>query len=158
MKRLPASVPLLQFEDAAGRPAPNTLVTISFSPDAPSALFASGMRTEAIRTDAKGQIRLTGLQWVGGPGKTTLKLAAVQGETNSALSLELDVPAPAQTKVTSGGSNKKWLWIALAAGGAVGAVAAGGMSGGKTPAPTIQPPAAIVAPAIGQPVITVTPP
>jgi hypothetical protein len=159
VRLLPGTPPVLVLEDATGSPAANALVTLIFSPDAPSALFASGMRTEAIRTDEKGRIRLGGLQWVGGPGRTPLRLVADHREQRVELSVELEVPAPQKAAVRGGGGSRKFLWIALAAGGAAGALAAGGSSGGsRTPASPAAPPAAIIAPAIGTPVITVTPP
>ena len=148
----------VSVRDASGTPVPGAKVTFSLPAQGPSGRFASGMRQEFILTDDKGEAYVRGIRWEDFPGKLEIAVSADSGARSGAAAIAVEIsstlPAPKQQVVRGPSSSKKWLILAAVAGGAAAglAVARGGGSS-SAPAPGIAP--LVVAPAIGQPVITI---
>jgi len=153
---------VLRIEDTQGRPASGAAITVRLPDTAPSATFASGLRTEILTADPKGAASLAGIRWTGGPGESSIAVTASLNGVRGELSLPVKVAAsvPERLERASSRGGMKWLWIALIAGGAAGgAVAFAGKpptAAGSSPAAVIQPP--VVTPSIGVPSFTVSRP
>jgi hypothetical protein len=144
-------------EDFLGAPVDGATVTFQLGP---GASFASGLRTEVVTTDNKGQARVLGIHSESSSSWPTLKASAeYQG---ARATLEFVVQAKTQPAATPRSLNKKWLILAVAAGGAAGAIALGGQKGrgatsaSSATASTITLPP--VSPTVGRPVVVVTNP
>jgi len=161
LRRIEGSGIGVKVETESGLPATGAAVTFQLPSQGPTGLFASGMRTEIVTADQEGRAWVRGIQWSGGPGQATVKISASFIGRHGSLDSNVDVPArsPVPASAARASFNKKWLWIGLAAGGALGALALGahGGSSAATPAASAYtlPP---TTPTLGAPVVSVGPP
>ena len=142
-------------EDVLGAPVDGAAVTFQL---AEGATFASGLRTEVVTTDQKGRAQVRGIIAAGGAGEAMVHISASYQGLRGTLDTRVRASAP-QTSARPSFS-KKWLWVAVAAGGIGGAAMAVSKRG---PGQTVVLPAASytlppVTPTLGQPIIVVTNP
>ncbi len=146
------------------RPVPNATVTFRLPPEGPSGLFPSGLRSESMMTGPKGEAYIHGVQWNDAPGKLELRVIATSGERRAEATVPVEISATlapsradrASTSVRGPSSSRKWLILALVAGGAGAGLAVAGGSKSASPAAVYAPPAAvIIAPTLGAPTITI---
>lgn len=155
LRQLSGAPAAVVVEDALGAPVEGAIVTFQLGP---GASFASGLRTEVVTSDDKGRAQVMGILAAGAAPPPSMKVTAVfQG---ARATLEFSVPARSREAAAPRSFNKKWLVIALAAGGAAGALALGGRASGSGSAPAVAgaitaPP---VTPSLGRPVVIVTTP
>jgi hypothetical protein len=99
--------------------------------EGPGGVFSSGSKSEAVTTRADGRASVWGMQWNGIPGPFEVRIAVVKGQTRAgaicAQTLRAGKSAEGHIRIGMHGG-AKWLWISLAAAGAVaGAVFATGL-------------------------------
>lgn len=147
-------------EDDGGQPAAGASVMFQLPAMTPSGVFASGMRTEVVTADQNGRAWVRGIQWSGGPGSAVVRISASFNGRHGTLDSTIDVPARTPAPVSSArpSFNKKWLWLGLAAGGALGALALGGRGSSSSAAAAATYTLPPTTPTIGAPVVTVGPP
>jgi hypothetical protein len=123
----------VEVADEAGRPVEGAAVSFLLPGSGPSGIFASGSRTEIATTRADGQASVFGMRWNQSAGPVQIRIAAAKGLARgdgicTVVLTTAMVAAQTTRPANGGGRNYKWLWITLAiAGGAGGAVAAGGL-------------------------------
>lgn len=149
------------------QPIPNATVTFRLPAEGPSGFFPSGLRSESLLTGPKGEAYIHGIRWNDTPGKLELLVIATSGERRAEAAVPIEISAtlaPSRadkesTSVRGPSSNRKWLIVALVAGGAgAGLAMAGGSRGGpaaSAPGVYVPPPAVIIAPSLGAPTITI---
>ncbi len=130
----------VQIVDETGKPVPLAAVSFRLPEDGPSGTFPSGTRTEIVTTKPDGLATVWGMQWNRSPGPVTVRITASKGAARAGLlaTVHLSDSLPrGGPAVSAARPNRKWLWITvLAAAGAGGALAAGGLRGsGGAPAP-----------------------
>lgn len=144
---------------ADGRPAPGLTVTFRLPAEGATGLFASGLRTESMLSDERGQSFVRGIQWNDLPGSLEIQVSAVSADARveTAIPVEISASAPpsGRQSVSRPSSGRKWAVMAAVAGGAVAglAVALGGKA--TSAAAAAAPAAVVVPPSIGSPTITV---
>lgn len=151
--------------DESGRPAPNVTVTFRLPAEEPTGDFASGLRSESMLTGAKGDAYVQGIQWHDTPGRVEVRIVASGGGRRGEAAAYVEIsptlePARAggaSTAVRGASSGRKWLLLALVAGGAGVGLA---MGGGGAPAAAgvgaaVAPAALVVPPSLGAPAITI---
>jgi hypothetical protein len=141
--------------DGGGKPVDGATVRFELPAAGPSGTFPDGQRTAAMTTGADGRVEAWGMQWNRTPGPMELRMIVSKGPviSNGRVGLAL---TSAPIAVDAAGPNPrhshKKLWIALAVVGA-GGVAILGLAGKSTSTPAT--PAAVNAPQIGAPTITI---
>lgn len=151
---------------AGKQPIPNATVTFRLPAEGPSGVFPSGLRSESLLTGPKGEAFIHGIRWNDTPGRLEVRVIASSGERRGEAVVNIEISptlAPsradrASTSVRGPSSNRKWLILALVAGGAgAGLALAGGSHSPATAAPGVYvPPAAvIIPPTLGAPAITI---
>ncbi|MFN0103464.1 MAG: hypothetical protein ACKV2U_15405 [Bryobacteraceae bacterium] len=157
--------------DEAGRPVAGASVSLRLPDEAPTGLFANGMRTEIALTGPDGRAVIRGIQWARAAGPVQLLITASKGEARAGIlstqyitdpsgspSRRNPDPANGPSRAPANiepPSRSKWIVLAALIGGAAaGGVAAAARRGTSTSA---APPAAVTQPAvtIGNPTITV---
>jgi hypothetical protein len=163
-----ANQPILLFvSDETGRPVEHATVSIRLPEEGASGLFVNGLRTDVILSGADGRVVLRGIQWNQTPGPVQLRITASKGDARAGTVSTQYLTEPAALKTARSsepvrgnprveGSRSKWVLVAAL----VGAAAAGGMvaavrGGSGSPSPVAPPPAAITAPPIPQPVLSI---
>jgi hypothetical protein len=143
---------------ASGTPAAGAVAVFAFPAEGPSAVFASGLRTEIVTAGADGRASVAGLHWTDGPGECRLAVRATWNQAQGFFEwlLEAGAPRPAAVAARRSGSGAKWLWIALLAGG--GAAAGGTAMRGRSAPAAASLALPVVTPTVSAPVIAVTKP
>lgn len=147
---------LVQVKDASGAPAPSVTISFKLPTEGPSGEFASGLKSESTLTGPDGKAYVRGIHWNSTSGKLDiLVVASSQGERIEArIPVEISASLPASRRLESK-SNKKWLILAVVAGGAIGGLAAM-RGGGNAQSAVVAPPnAAAIPPSMGTPVISI---
>ena len=164
--------------DEAGRPVEGASVSLRLPDEAPTGLFANGMRTEIAVTGPDGRVAIRGIQWARSAGPVQLRITANKGEARAGILSTQYVTEPAGSSQPRRGpdpaagpprpsitprpsineqpSRSKWILLAALIGGAAaGGVAAAARSGST--APGAPPPSAVTLPTvtIGNPTITI---
>ena len=151
---------------AGNQPIPNATVTFRLPAEGSSGFFPSGLRAESMLTGPKGDAYIHGIRWNDTPGSLELRVSATSGERHGETAVPIEISAtlaPSRadretTSVRGPSSSRKWLILALVAGGAGAglALAGGGISPAAAPPGVYTPPAAIVIPpSLGAPTITI---
>ena len=169
-----SSQPIVIFlTDEAGRPVEGASVSLRLPDEAPTGLFANGMRTEIAVTGPDGRVAIRGIQWARAAGPVQLRITANKGEARAGILSTQYVTEPAGSPQPRRGpdpaagpprppinkeqpSRSKWILLAALIGGAAaGGVAAAARSGST--APGAPPLAAVTLPTatIGNPTITI---
>ncbi len=143
----------VQVTDESGNPVEGATVSFRLPDEGPAGVFSSGTRSEIATTRSDGRAGVWGMQWNRTAGSFEMRITVVKGQARAGTVCGLflsDSPEAAGTARVGPRSNHKWLWIALAAGGAAaGGVAAAALSGkAGTPAPATIPGLQIGAPSI----------
>lgn len=136
-------------EDALGRPVPNAAVAFRLPEEGVTGAFANGLRTEVVLSGADGIAEAGPVVWGTAPGRSQVRVSAIKGAArgNGAFGIELlgagqihtaaapapERPIPTPTPVLSRFDSereipqyeapsfwkRKWVVVALAAGGAL---------------------------------------
>lgn len=169
-----SSQPIVIFlTDEAGRPVEGASVSLRLPDEAPTGLFANGMRTEIAVTGPDGRVAIRGIQWARAAGPVQLRITANKGEARSGILSTQYVTEPAGSSQPRRGpdpaagpprpsinkeqpSRSKWILLAALIGGAAAGGVAAAARGGST-APGAPPLAALSLPTatIGNPTITI---
>ena len=149
IRRNTAYEPVVEIQDAGGKPVAGASVTFTLPSVGPGATFADGAKTLMVQTDAAGRAAARGMHPNTQTGQFEIRVtASAEGETASATITQTNA-APAV--VSTSKSGKKWaILLAVIGGGAAAAAvgASGGGSSSNTPQspPATQPPAGSVTP------------
>lgn len=134
---------IVQITDENNNPVAGAVVIFTLPARGPSGLFANGARSVTALTNAQGQASAVGMIPNSVAGQVQIQVSAsFQGQTASATISQTNSAAGA----AAGASSAKILAIVgVAAGGAVGAIAAtrGGSKPPPTPTPTPSPSATV---------------
>ena len=145
----------IEVLDSGGKPVDGATVRFELPATGPSGTFPDGQRTAAMTTGADGRVEAWGMQWNRTPGPMELRMIVSKGPliSNGRVGLALtSAPIAVDAALQSPRHSHKKLWIALAVVGA-GGVAILGLAGKSTSASAT--PAAVNAPQIGAPTITI---
>ncbi len=148
------------------QPIPNATVTFRLPAEGPSGLFPSGLRSESLLTGPKGEAYIHGVRWNDTPGRLEVRVIATSGDRRAEAAVPIEISAtlaPSRadrdsTSVRGPSSSRKWLILALVAGGAGAGLALAGGGGSATatvPGVYVPPPALIIPPSLGAPTITI---
>lgn len=148
----------VEVDDNGGTPVVGATVTFRLPASGASGEFIGGSRSESVATGADGHASVWGVQWNRTAGPVEITIAAVKGELRAAtvahVTLSNTVSQP-RISASGAGGGHKLLWILLLglAGGGAGAAVLGlaGKSSNSSAAAT----AAVNAPQIGTPVVTI---
>ena len=153
------------LSDEAGRPVEGASVSVRLPDEAPTGLFANGMRTEIALTGPDGRVAIRGIQWARAAGPVQLRITANKGEARAGILSTQYITEPAGVRAApvrerppvriEQPSRSKWILLAALIGGAAaGGVAAAARGGRATPG---APPVAVTQPTatIGNPTITI---
>jgi hypothetical protein len=141
--------PVVEIQDAGGKPVAGASVTFTLPSVGPGATFADGAKTLMVQTDAAGRAAARGLHPNSQTGQFEIRVTASSGGETASATITQTNAAPAV--VSSSKSGKKWgILLAVIGGGAAAAAvaAAGGGGSSSTPQspPATQPPAGSVTP------------
>ena len=153
------------LSDEAGRPVEGASVSVRLPDEAPTGLFANGMRTEIALTGPDGRVAIRGIQWARAAGPVQLRITANKGEARAGILSTQYITEPAGVRAApvrerppariEQPSRSKWILLAALIGGAAaGGIAAAARGGRATPG---APPVAVTQPTatIGNPTITI---
>jgi hypothetical protein len=134
----------VQVTDESGNPVDAATVSFRLPDEGPTGVFASGTRSEIATTRSDGRAGAWGMQWNRIAGAFEMRITVVKGPARAGTvcgQFLSNSPEAARTARVGPRSNHKWVWIALAVGGAAaGGVAAAAITGkAGTVAPTIIP-------------------
>jgi len=156
---------IVLLSDEAGRPVEGASVSVRLPDEAPTGVFANGMRTEIALTRADGRVAIRGIQWARAAGPVQLRITANKGEARAGILSTQYITEPAGGRSAPAGERppasieqpprSKWILLAALIGGAAaGGIAAAARGGRATPS---APPVAVTQSTItiGNPAITV---
>lgn len=132
----------VQVTDETGKPVDGATISFRLPDDGPTGAFATGAKTEIAATRGDGRASVWGMQWNHTVGAFEIRITAVKGQTRAGTvcSQFLTEAHEGSKAQMAPGRSHKWLWIAIAVGGAaVGGLAAtalGAKPGATTPSPT----------------------
>jgi len=161
--------------DEAERPVEGASVSVRLPDEAPTGLFANGMRTEIALTGPDGRVSIRGIQWARTAGPVQLRITANKGEARAGILSTQYITEPSGGQARRGPdpgsgpprpaaridqlSRSKWILVAALIGGAaaggVAAAARGGSSAPGAPPPTAPPAVTQPTVTIGSPTISV---
>ena len=153
----------VEVTDETGKPVEGAAVSFHLPEEGPGGVFANGLRTEVAVTDSHGHASVHGLQVNRAPGAFQIRIVASKEQGRAGMmSLQyITEPGSGEPAATAGSSHgyRKWIVVALLAGGgaAAGILAAGKSGSAPAPAaPSPQPtPVPTITLTIGVPTITV---
>jgi hypothetical protein len=125
----------LQVTDETGKPVDGATVSFLLPEDGPGGVFATGSKSEIVKTHADGRAGAWGMQWNGTAGRFEIRITAVKGQARAGTVIAQFLTSAlasreAPSRVSHAGSVHKWLWVSLAvAGAAAGGVATAGLAG-----------------------------
>jgi len=122
----------VQVTDEAGKPVEAASVSFRLPDEGPGGAFSTGSKSEIATTRADGRASVWGMQWNRTAGSFEVRVTVVKGPTRAGTvcaQFLSDSPAAAASARMGPRRGHKWLWIALAVGGAAaGAVVATGLA------------------------------
>jgi hypothetical protein len=147
--------------DETGKPVEGATVSFMLPMDGPSGVFASGARTEIVRTKADGQAAVWGMRWNSVAGPFEIRVTALKGQARAGIALTQNLAGGVQSKsaklpskLPGGGiGGHKWLWIALVGAAGAGAAGFAGVKGSSASAGSASSPSTSAV-QIGAPSIT----
>ena len=163
---------IIVLTDEAGRPVEGASVSVRLPDEAPTGVFANGMRTDIALTGPDGRVAIRGMQWSRSAGPVQLRITASKGEARAGILSTQYITEPSGGQSRRGPdpaagpprptprveppSRSKWILVAALIGGAAAGGVAAAARGGRTATPPVAPPA-VTQPtvAIGNPSITV---
>jgi hypothetical protein len=153
----------VEVTDETGKPVEGAAVSFHLPEEGPGGVFANGMRTEVAVTDSHGHAAVHGLQLNRASGPFQIRIVASKEQARAGMvSFQyIAEPGSGAAAPTAGLSHgyRKWIAVAVLAGGgaAAGILAAGRSGGAPAPAaPSVPPaPTPTITLTIGTPTITV---
>jgi hypothetical protein len=157
----------VEVTDETGKPVEGAAVSFHLPEEGPGGVFANGMRTEVAVTDSHGHASVHGLQLNRAAGPFQIRIVASKEQARAGMvSFQYIAGTGSGTAAATVGSShgyRKWVVVALlAGGGAVAGILAAGKSGGasapaaaSTPSTPLPPSTPTVTLTIGPPTITV---
>jgi len=139
--------------DESGNPVDGATVSFRLPEEGPTGVFSSGTRSEIATTRSDGRAGVWGMQWNRTAGSFEMRITVAKGQARAGTVCGLFLSESGEASGTARvgpRSSRKWLWIALAVGGAAAGGVAAAALGGKAGAPA---PAAIPGLQIGTPTI-----
>jgi hypothetical protein len=121
--------------DESGNAADGVTVSFRLPDEGPTGVFSSGTRSEIVTTRSDGRAAVWGMQWNRTQGSFEMRITVVKGQARAGTVCGLflsDSPEAAGTARAGPHSSHKWLWIALAVGGAAAGGVAAAALGGKS--------------------------
>jgi hypothetical protein len=149
----------VEVTDETGKPVEGAAVSFHLPEEGPGGVFANGMRTEVAVTDSRGHASAHGLQFNRASGRFQIRIVASKEQARAGMVSFQYIAGPGSgAEVATAGSShgyRKWVVVALLAGGgaAAGILAAG--RSGNTPAAAPATPLPTIALTIGTPIVTV---
>jgi hypothetical protein len=152
----------VEVTDETGKPVEGAAVSFHLPEEGPGGVFANGMRTDVAVTDSHGHASVHGMQLNRAPGPFQIRIVASKEQARAGMVSSQYIAEPGNGAgpgghpATAGGSHgyRKWILVALlAGGGAAAGILVAGKSGGA-PAPAA--PAAPSAPPAPAPTVTLT--
>jgi hypothetical protein len=132
--------PVIEVQDAAGKPIAGASVTFILPSVGPGASFADGSKTLMIQTDATGRATARGLRPNRQTGQYEIRVTASHAGQSTSATITQTNAAPAMTSSKSG---RKWaILLGVIGGGAAAAALAASGGGGSSPSPTQTTPSA----------------
>lgn len=142
----------VQVTDESGNPVDGATVSFRLPDEGPTGVFSTGTRSEIVTTRSDGRAGAWGMQWNRTAGAFEMRITVVKGQARAGTvcgQFLSNSPEVARTSRVGPRSSHKWVWIALAVGGAAaGGVAATALTGKATTAPAASPSLQIGAPTI----------
>ena len=131
----PARDLLIEVTDETGTPVSGATASFRLPDEGASGIFPNGLRTDLVVTDAQGRASLRGIQFNRAPGEFQIRITVAKDEARAGtvstqyISESKSGNFTKQSQFRSGGTgvSHRTAWIVLgvlAAGAAVGAVAA----------------------------------
>jgi hypothetical protein len=117
----------VQVTDQAGKPVEGASVSFRLPESGPAGTFASGSKTEIVTTGADGRAGVWGMQWNRTAGALEVRVTALKGQARAGTTCSVylsDSPEARASTARVGPKGHRWLWIALAVGGAAAAAVA----------------------------------
>jgi len=148
----------VEVTDETGKPVEGAAVSFHLPYEGPGGVFANSMRTEVAVTDSQGHASVHGLQLNRASGRFLILIVASKEQARAGIASFQYIAEPgsgaATAKAGSSHGYRKWMVLAVLAGGgaAAGILVAG--RPGSTPAAAAAP-APTIALSIGMPTITV---
>jgi len=129
------SAPVLTVEvtDETGKPVEGAAVSFRIPATGPGGLFPNGLTSDVVLTDARGRAAAGGVRWNRIPGPFQIRVTTVKGTARAGLAVPAylaDKPSDPAAKTTEPpglpNPRRKWLMVAVIAGGVMaGSVAVG---------------------------------
>jgi hypothetical protein len=135
----------VQVTDETGKPVEGAAVGFQLPDEGASGVFANGLRSELVLTDAEGRAAVRGMRWNRTSGPLQIRITASKGPARAGTIASAYV----SDTVAARRSNRKWVVLGIAAGAAAGGVAYGLSRSDSGSSPQAAPPR------IGVPVITI---
>ena len=146
----------VEVTDETGKPVEGAAVSFHLPDNGPGGVFANGMRTDVAVTDSHGHASVHGLQWNRDSGRFMILIVASKEQARAGMaSFQYVAGTGSGTAAATAGRShgyRKWILVALMAGGGAAAGILAAERSGSTPAAT---PAAALTLTIGTPTITV---
>lgn len=125
--------PIVEVQDADGRPVPKAVVTFRSPATGPSVTFFGASRVSTVTTDESGRAQAAGMIPNTEEGSFYIDVEAKQeGRTATARITQTNAYAPGEPKRKS----SKWRWWALLGTGAAISITAAALAGGGSSDPT----------------------
>jgi hypothetical protein len=140
IRRNTAYEPVVEIQDAGGKPVAGASVTFTLPSVGPSATFADGAKTLMLQTDASGRAAARGLHPNSQTGQFEIRVTASYQRETASVTITQTNAAPAV--VSTSKSGKKWAILLGVIGGGAAAAAVAASGGGKSTAAAAQTPAA----------------
>ncbi len=156
-----ASVVTVEVTDETGKPMEGAAVSFRIPATGPGGLFPNGLTSDVVLTDARGRATAAGVRWNRIPGPFQIRVTTVKGAARAGLVVPAylaDKPSdPAGKTMEPPGlpnPRRKWLMVAVIAGGVLaGSVAVGLVrGGGAATVSTVQNGTAL---SVGPPTVTI---
>jgi hypothetical protein len=143
----------VEVTNETGKPMDGVSVTFQLPEEGASGTFPNASKSKMATSGSDGRASVWGMQWNRTAGSIEVRITATKGDARAGTVCSLSLAAGKEASVRHGRGGHKWLWIALAvAGGAGGAVAAGGRVGTASPGTN-----AVTTTSIGAPTIAIGP-
>jgi hypothetical protein len=145
----------VEIADDAGRAVAGAAVSFRLPEDGPSALFASGLRTEIEISDANGRATVRHLHVNATPGEFLIRVTANKDQAHAGTLVRQFIAgavaggAPEHSRLAKAkSSSKKWIVLAVLVAGVAGGVGAGVAARPSPPRPTSPPPVTVGPPTV----------
>ena len=153
----------VEVTDETGKPVEAAAVSFHLPDNGPGGVFANGMRTDVAVTDSHGHASVHGLQWNRDSGRFMILIVASKEQARAGMASFQYVAGTASGTAAATASRshgyRKWIVVALmAGGGAAAGILAAGKPGSTPVSAALSAPLAplpTIALTIGAPAITV---